>query len=161
MLFDEGVMLLFAAVTDCIFVLLTDFCLSVIQEPEIRCSFAYFTVKFKDIRFSHHQKFSCQNQWKPFTAFVANHFLRATHSSGFKILPRFVKVLCFTPLCVKFQPTECNISINFDHFSSSPNYVRGVRCVVFRYEISKIKKKSPNFVEIFSRNGSSFRQTDR
>ena len=49
---------------------------------------------------------------------------------GLKILPRFVKELCFSSLCVKFQPTECNISFNFDHFSSLPNYVRGVTCAL-------------------------------
>ena len=76
--------------------------------------------------FSYHQKCPCQNQWKSFTSFLAYHFPRATHLPGFKIMPRFVEVLCFSSLCVKIQPTECNISINFDHFSSSFNHVRGV-----------------------------------
>ena len=75
---------------------------------------------------SHHHKFSCQNQSKSFTAFLAYDFPRATHFPGNKILPWFVKILYFSSLCVKFQPTECIISINFEHFSSSPNYVRGV-----------------------------------
>ena len=75
---------------------------------------------------SHHHKFLCQNQSKSYTAFLAYHSPRAMHLPGLKILPRFVKVLHFSSLCVKFQPTECNISINFDHFSNSPNYVRGV-----------------------------------
>ena len=76
--------------------------------------------------FSHNQKFPCQNQWKSFTAFLAHHFPRATHLLGFEILHWFVKVLCFNSLCVKFQPSECIISINFDNFASSFNYVRGV-----------------------------------
>ena len=76
---------------------------------------------------TYHKKFPCQNQSKSFIAFLAYHPPRATHFPGHKNLPRLVKILCFSSLRVKFQPTECIISINFDHFSSSPNYVRGVR----------------------------------
>ena len=54
------------------------------------------------------------------------HILSAIHFPGHKILPRFAKILYFSSLCVKFQPSECIISINFDHFASSFNYVRGV-----------------------------------
>ena len=64
---------------------------------------------------------------KNLSAFLAYHFPRVTNLPGFKILTRFVNVLCFSSRCVKFQPTEYNISINFDHFSSLFNYVRGVK----------------------------------
>ena len=76
---------------------------------------------------SHHQKFSRQNQSKSFTEFLAYHIPRATHFPGYTILPQFVKILNFSSLCVKIQPSECSIPINFDHFASSFNYVRGVR----------------------------------
>ena len=41
-------------------------------------------------------------------------------------MPQFAKILYFGSLCVESQPSECIISINFDHFASSFNYVRGV-----------------------------------
>ena len=75
---------------------------------------------------SHHPNFPCRNQPKSLTSFLAYHFPRATHFPGYKNLPRFVKMLCLSSLCVKFQPSECINSVNFAHFSSSLNYVRGV-----------------------------------
>ena len=45
---------------------------------------------------------------------------------GRTIFAWFAKILHFSYLCVKFQPTECIISTNFDHFASSFIYVRGV-----------------------------------
>ena len=77
---------------------------------------------------SHHQKFPWQNRSKSFTAFLAKQFPRAIHVRGFSILPRFVKILHLSSLCVKFQPTQCIFTINFCHLPSSPNYVRGVSC---------------------------------
>ena len=126
----QGVLWLFTAVTDCILVLLTHFCLSVIQEPEIWCFLAFFMVKFKEIyvvstsnismskSFPFPFPFPFQNQPKSSTTILAYHLPRATHFPGCNILRLFVKILYFSSLCVKFQP-------NFDHFSSSPNYVRG------------------------------------
>ena len=82
---------------------------------------------WKKFKLSHHPKLPCQNQPKSFTSFLAYHFSRATHFPGYKNLPQFVKILYLSSLRVKFQPTECIISVNFAHFSSSPNYVRGVK----------------------------------
>ena len=76
---------------------------------------------------SHHQNFLCQNQSKSSTAFLTLDFLRAIYVCGYPVLPRFVKVLYLSSICVNFQPTQCIFTINFKHFPSSPNYVRGVR----------------------------------
>ena len=89
--------------------------------------FLYFLCKnIQKSMLSHHQKFLCQNQSKCSTAFLTLHFPRAIHICGYSILPRFVKVLYLSSICVNFQPTQCIFTINFKHFPSSPNYVRGV-----------------------------------
>ena len=44
---------------------------------------------------------------------------------GYKILSRFVKILYFSCLSVKFQLSDCIISINFDPHATSPDNVRG------------------------------------
>ena len=75
---------------------------------------------------SQHQKFPCQNQSKSFAAFLEKPFPRAIHFSGYTNMPRFVKIQYFSCFYIKFQLTECIITLNFDHFASSPNYVRGV-----------------------------------
>ena len=75
---------------------------------------------------SYHQKFPHKNQTKSFIEFLVKHILRATHFPRYTILPQFAKILYFSSLSVKFQPSECIISINFDHFASSFNFVRGV-----------------------------------
>ena len=48
-LFDRGFSLLFAAVNDCILVMLTQPCLLVIQEPEKQCFLAFLKIKFKEV----------------------------------------------------------------------------------------------------------------
>ena len=47
--FWPGVLIFFSAAIDCILVLLTHFCLLVIQEPENWCFLALFMVNFKEV----------------------------------------------------------------------------------------------------------------
>ena len=125
-LFDKVFFLLFTAVTAGILELLTHFCLSTIQEPEIWCFLAIVMVKLKAAYNVTSSKISMLNQSLSFTAFLVYHFPRAMHFPRYKNLPWFVKLLCFCFCCVKFQTTGCIISIDFDHFSNLLNYVRGV-----------------------------------
>ena len=83
-------------------------------------------VKFEEFMWSYHKEFPCKSQTESFSAFLAYHIPRAMHFPEYKILPWFVEMLYFSLLSLKFQPTECIIFIDFDHFSGSLNYVRGV-----------------------------------
>ena len=73
------------------------------------------------------QTISCQNRSKSFTTFLTQHTTRATHQREWPIWPRFVKILCFSYLCVKFQPSQCIFTLDFDLFPSSFNFERGVK----------------------------------
>ena len=72
------------------------------------------------------KKIPCQNQSKSFTTFLTQHTTRATHYCECSIWPRFAEILCLGYLCAKFQPFQCNLAFNFDHFPSSFNFERGV-----------------------------------
>ena len=80
---------------------------------------------------SPHKKISCQNQSKSSTTLLTWHTTRATHQCKCSFWPRFTEILCFSYLCVKFHHSECIFTIYQDHFSSSPNYGRGVMFNLF------------------------------
>ena len=71
----------------------------------------------------------CQNQSKLCARFLAYHVPRAIPLSRYSTWPWFVKILYLSYLCFKYQPSQCIFSLNFDHFPSSPNYVRGVMMI--------------------------------
>ena len=45
-----------------------------------------------------------------------------------------MKILCFSYLCVKFQPSQCIFTLDFDLFPSSFNFERGVKMPDLRFE---------------------------
>ena len=73
------------------------------------------------------KKISCQNQSKSSTTFLTLHTTRATHYCECSIWPWFARILCFSCLCVKFQPSQRILTLNFDQFPSSFNFERGVK----------------------------------
>ena len=75
---------------------------------------------------SPHKKISCQNQLKSSTTLLTWHTTRATHQCKCSFWPRFMEILCFSYLCVKFHHSECIFTIYYNRFASSPNYGRGV-----------------------------------
>ena len=71
----------------------------------------------------HKKDLPCQNQPKSFIRFLTHHVLRVIPLRRYSTWPQFVKILYLIYLWVKFQ---CIFTPDFDHFTSSLNYVRGV-----------------------------------
>ena len=78
--------------------------------------------------------------------------------TGTQLCPDLLKMLYFSYLCVKFQPTDSIISINFAHFASSFNYVRGViYCTLWDHCTAIFEPNELKFMRFWKSFESSFR----